>query len=93
MINDKRKNEDKGREENLGGNKGEITGIGASFGTTFTPIDEAKSVMRVSWQAESVDEGSCENGLFETIGASFAIEVWENEANGREVVTVDAKRV
>jgi hypothetical protein len=43
-------------EDNLGGDKGEITGISTGFRTTFPPIDKANSVVRVFGQTKSIDE-------------------------------------
>lgn len=80
-------------EDNLGGDKCEIAGISTSFGTTFPPIDKPNSIWGILRHSKSVNEGSSENGLFETIGASFTIKVRKNEANSGEVVPIGAERI
>jgi len=77
----------------LGGDEGEISGCSAGGGATLTPVDESEGIGGVTGDAEGVDERGGENGLLEAVGATLAIEVGENEANGREEVAVNAEGV
>lgn len=71
-------------ETDLGGNQGEIAGIGGSG--SFAPIDKANCVLRVSGHAEGVDETRGKHWLLEAITASFSVQWGEDEAQSAEVI-------
>lgn len=73
-------------ESDLGGDKGEVAGVGTRAGAALTPVDEAQGVRRVLGQAEGVDEGGGEGGLLEPVRAAFPIEGREDEPDGAKVV-------
>lgn len=70
----------------LGGDEGEVSGIGTGLGAAFAPIDEAEGVVGVAGHAEGVDEAGGEHGLLEAVGSALAIEAGEEEADGGEIV-------
>lgn len=53
--------------QNLGGDEGEVSSIGAGLGAAFPPIEEAEGVIGIAGHAEGVDEASGEYGLFEAV--------------------------
>lgn len=70
----------------LGGDEGEVSGIGAGGGAALAPVEEAESVRGVSGDAEGVDQTGGEHGLFEAVGSTLAVEGGEDEADSAEVV-------
>lgn len=79
--------------KDLGGDEGEVSGIGTGLGSAFAPIDEAEGVVGVARHAEGVDEAGGKHRLLEAVGAALTIEAGEEEADGGEIVAWIAEGV